>query len=52
MDSVVELFSDVHILGMPSLTKLYKKPTATYLVFHVLAPKSTSNWLIGVLTPV
>jgi hypothetical protein len=59
MDSVVELFYDVHVLGMfwvcfgyvlgmPSLPKPYKKPTATYLFFSVLAPKSTSNCLIGV----
>jgi hypothetical protein len=58
MDSVVELFYDVHVLGMPSvlgipsLPKPYKKPTATYLFFFsVLAPKSTSNCLIGVLSP-
>jgi hypothetical protein len=52
MDSVVEVFYDVHVLGMPSLPKPYKKPTATYLVFSVLAPKSTSNCLIGVYSPI
>ena len=52
MASVVELFYDVHVLGMPSLLKPYKKPTATYLVFSVLAPKSTSDCLIGVLSPI
>ena len=46
MDSVVELFYDVHVLGMSSLPKPYKMLTATYLVFSVLAPKSTSNFLM------